>query len=94
MCKWLYKILAAYHLHCKEQENDKIDVSTPSTNPSLATLSGYKYYHLILLSRFSHVCLCVTPQTAAHQAPPSLGFSRQEHWSGGPFPSPVHESEK
>ena len=29
---------------------------------------------------------------AAHQAPPSLGFSRQEHWSGLPFPSPVHES--
>ena len=31
---------------------------------------------------------------AAHQAPPSLGFSRQEHWSGLPFPSPVQESEK
>jgi len=31
---------------------------------------------------------------AAHQAPPSLGLSRQEHWSGLPFPSPVHESEK
>ena len=31
---------------------------------------------------------------AAHQAPPSLGFSRQEHWSGSPFPSPMHESEK
>ena len=30
----------------------------------------------------------------AHQAPPSLGFSRQEHWSGFPFPSPMHESEK
>ena len=30
---------------------------------------------------------------AAHQAPPSLGFSRQEHWSGLPFPSPMHESE-
>ena len=29
---------------------------------------------------------------AAHQAPPSLGFSRQEHWSGLPFPSPMHES--
>ena len=27
---------------------------------------------------------------AAHQAPPSLGFSRQEHWSGLPFPSPTH----
>ena len=37
---------------------------------------------LLLLSRFSRVRLCVTPQTAAHQAPPSLGFSRQEHWSG------------
>ena len=33
-------------------------------------------------------------QTAAHQAPLSLGFSRQEHWSGLPFPSPMHESEK
>ena len=31
---------------------------------------------------------------AAHQAPPSLGFSRQEHWSGLPFPSPMHESGK
>ena len=31
---------------------------------------------------------------AAFQAPPSLGFSRQEHWSGLPFPSPMHESEK
>ena len=30
---------------------------------------------------------------AAHQASPSLGFSRQEHWSGLPFPSPMHESE-
>ena len=43
---------------------------------------------LLLLSRFSHVRLCATPQTAAHQAPPSLGFSRQEHWGGLPFPSP------
>ena len=31
---------------------------------------------------------------AAHQAPPSLGFSRQEHWSGLPFLSPMHEREK
>ena len=48
---------------------------------------------LLLLCRFSLVRLCATPQTAAHQAPPSLGFSRQEYWSGLPFPSPVHESE-
>ena len=49
---------------------------------------------LLLLSRFSRVWLCVIPHTAAHQAPPSLGFSRQEHWSVLPFPSPMHESEK
>ena len=48
----------------------------------------------LLLSRFSRVRLCATPQMEAHQAPPSLGFSRQEHWSGLPFPSPMHESEK
>ena len=49
---------------------------------------------LLLLSRFSRVRLCVTSETAGHQAPLSLGFSRQEHWSGLPFPSPMHESEK
>ena len=49
---------------------------------------------LLLLSHFSRVRLCVTPQTAAHQAPLPLGFSRQEHWSGLPCPSPMHESEK
>ena len=49
---------------------------------------------LLLLSCFSRVRLCVTPWTAAHQAPLSLGFSRQEHWSGLPFPSSMHESEK
>ena len=50
-------------------------------------------YLLLLLSHFSRVLLCVTPSTAAHQAPLSLGLSRQEHWSGLPFPSPMHESE-
>ena len=48
---------------------------------------------LLLLSHFSRVRLYATPYTAAHQAPPSLGFSRLEHWSGLPFPSPMHESE-
>ena len=42
----------------------------------------------LLLSRFSRVRLCATPWTAAYQASPSMGFSRQEHWSGLPFPSP------
>ena len=55
---------------------------------------AFRLLPLLLLSRFSRVRLCATPQTAAHQAPPSLGFSKQEHWSGLPFPSPMHESEK
>ena len=42
---------------------------------------------LLLLNHFSRVRLCVT---SAHQAPPPLRFSRQEHWSGLPFPSPMN----
>ena len=38
-----------------------------------------------MLSHFSRVRLCATPETTAHQAPPSLGFSRQEHWVGCHF---------
>ena len=49
---------------------------------------------LLLLSHVSRVRLCATPEMAAHQCPPSLGFSRQEHWSGLPFLSPMYESEK
>ena len=61
---------------------------------SWQTLKSIPGLLLLLLSRFSGVRLCATPETAAHQAPPSLGSSRQEHWSGLPFPSPMHESEK
>ena len=56
----------------------------------LSTWKGFQaLLLLLLLSGFSRVRLCATPQTAAHQAPQSLGFSRQEHWSGLPFPSPI-----
>ena len=37
----------------------------------------------------SRVRLLVTPWTAAYQVPPSMGFTRQEHWSGVPLPSPI-----
>ena len=58
--------------------------------PSSMLLCTWHQLHLLLLllSCFSRVQLCATPRPAAHQAPPSLGFSRQEHWSGLPFPSP------
>ena len=55
---------------------------------------GLQSMLLQLLSHFSRVRLRATPETAAHRAPASLGFSRQEHRSGLPFPSPVHKSEK
>ena len=52
-------------------------------------------YHLHVESKvkvrvksLSRVWLFATPWTVAHQAPPSMGFSRQGYWSGLPFPSP------
>ena len=49
-----------------------------------------KSYICILWSVLSHVQLFVTPWTVARQAPLSMGFSRQEHWSGVPCPSHMH----
>ena len=46
---------------------------------------------LLLLSHFSRLC---DPTAGSPPGSPSLGFSRQEHWSGLPFPSPMQESEK
>ena len=43
----------------------------------------------VKVKSLSHVRLLVTPWTVAHQAPPSMGFSRQEYWSGVPLPSPL-----
>ena len=44
----------------------------------------------IVMKSLSRVRLFVTPWTVAHQIPPSMKFSRQEYWSGLPFPSPEH----
>ena len=43
---------------------------------------------LVKVNSLSRIRLVATPWTVAHQAPPSMGFSRQEYWSGLPFPSP------
>ena len=63
-------------------------------NPNSGSELHFNVPMLLLLSRFSRVRLRATQWTEAHQAPPSLGFSRQEHWRGLPFSSPMHESEK
>ena len=44
----------------------------------------------VKVKSLSCVRLFATPWTVAHQAPPSMGFSRQEYWIGVPFPSPGH----
>ena len=46
------------------------------------------YLFIVHAQSLSHIWLFVTPWTAANQAPLSMGFSRQEHWSGLPFPPP------
>ena len=46
-----------------------------------------------MLSHFGSVRLFATPWTVAYQAPPSMGFSRQEQWSGSPFPSPGDQTQ-
>ena len=61
---------------------------SPTPSPSWAPKVSNRLLLLLLLSRFSRVRLCTTPQMAAHQAPPSVGFSKQEYWSGVPLPSP------
>ena len=51
-------------------------------------LAVYRMLLLLLLSHFSRVRLPATPWIAAYQAPLSVGFSKQEYWSGVPLPSP------
>ena len=48
----------------------------------------FKYFMCVGTQSLSRVQLFVTPRTVAHQAPPSMGFSRQDYWSGLPFPPP------
>ena len=56
----------------------------------MSSLQNWCFYInlLFVVQSLSYVRLFVTPWTAAHQAPLSMGFSRQEFWSGLPFPSP------
>ena len=78
-CRWSHSN-STPSLHFFHFNRDSVSSSLPHS-PS------YHLLLLLLLSRISHVQLCVTPQTAAHQATLPLGFSRQESWSGLLFPA-------
>ena len=81
-----------------------IDGSPPgSTDPGILQARALEWVAIsfsnawkwkVKVKSLSHVQLFVTPWTAAYQAPPSMGFSRQEYWSGVPSPYPVEFSSK
>ena len=61
----------------------------PWDSPGKNTGVGCRFLlQRVKVKSLSRVLLFATPWTAAHQAPPSMGFSRQEYWSGSPLPSP------
>ena len=79
---------------------DPIDGSPPGspvpgilqarTLEKVAISSSNAWKWKVKVKSLSCVRLVATPWTAAHQAPPSMGFSRQEYWSGVPLPSPLY----
>ena len=86
-----YKINTQKSLAFLYTNNEKTEREIKGTIPFTIATRRIKYlgiylpketkdlHMLLLLSRFSRVLLCATPWTAAYQAPPSMGFSRQEY---------------
>ena len=100
----LYILLAAKSLQSCPTLCDPIDGSPPGS-PVLGILQAriLKWFAIsfsntwkwkVKVKSLSRVQLIAMPRTAAHQAPPSMGFSRQEYWSGGPLPSPYSRLER
>ena len=75
MCIWLYTYICTHSIHVYSY-----------THTHIYTLYMFIYIHKG--KSLSRVRLFATPWTAAHQAPPSMGLSRQKYWGGLPFPSP------
>ena len=83
-----------FKLDLEKAEEPEIKLPT-SAGSSKKQQSSRKTSAAAAAAKSLQLCLTLCdPQTAAQQAPPSLGFSRQEHWSGLPFPSSMHKSEK
>ena len=64
---------------------DSVSIPGSGRSPGEGNGNPLQYWHVCMLG---HVHLFATPWTIAHQTPLSIGFSRQEYWSGLPFPSP------
>ena len=91
---WEFRVNRCKLLYRKWINNKVLLYNTGIYIQSLAiTYNGRDYTYVCImcvcvLSHFSHGHLPVTPWTVAHQAPVSVGFSRQEYWSGLPCPPP------
>ncbi len=95
---WLAEAAAAKSLQSCPTLWDPIDSSPPGSSVpgilqarilewvAISFSNAWKWKEKV--KSLSRVRLLATPWTAAHQAPPSMGFSRQEYWSGLPLPSP------
>ena len=101
---WLHSVAAAKSLQSFLTLCDPIDHSPPgSPVPGILQARTLEWVAISFSSAWkwkvkvkplSRVQLLATPWTAAYQAPPSVGFSRQEYWSGVPLPSLWLEMEK
>ena len=84
--------------HCRQMLYHLSHEGSPTFKQGLAKPKAQLSHTLIFIHSegrtsepvklLSHVQLFATPRTVAYQAPPSMEFSRQEYWSGFPFPSP------
>ena len=73
----------------KSDPEDSLLISLIKPTVGLETAHFVKIWDsFVVVQLLSHVQLFATPWTVAHQAPPSMGFSRQEYWSALPFTSP------
>ena len=88
-CCWVASVVSdSVQPHRRQPTRLPSPWDSPGKNTEVGCHFLLQCMHACMLSHFSHVQLCGTPWTAAHQAPLSTGFSRQEHWSGLPFPFP------
>ena len=105
--KQAHRIVAAAAAPAKSLQSyltlcDPIDISPPgSAIPGILQARTLEWVAIsfssawkwkVKVKSLSHVWLFATPWTAAYQAPPSMGFSRQEYWSGVPLPSLTQDS--
>ena len=90
----IFSSLVIFPVGCLNHNNGGLIALCLLTGEILIHSSGGEHYAATAAKSLQSCPTLCDLIDAAHQAPPSLGFSRQEHWSGLPFPSPMHESEK